>query len=53
MAFYINNRISQIHLTSNYRQTIVAMLGVIFGISMYVFMTGFMTGVNKDRKSVV
>jgi lipoprotein-releasing system permease protein len=52
MAFYINNRISQIHLTSNYRQTIVAMLGVIFGISMYVFMTGFMTGVNNAQNNL-
>ncbi|MGN6211091.1 ABC transporter permease [Parafilimonas sp.] len=46
MASAVNNRISYIHLTSSIRQTIVAMLGVVFGISMYVFMTGFMTGVN-------
>jgi lipoprotein-releasing system permease protein len=52
MASYINNRISQIHLTSNIRQTIVAMLGVIFGISMYVFMTGFMTGVNNAQNAL-
>ena len=45
----INNRISQVHLTSNVKQTIVAMLGVTFGISMYVFMTGFMTGVNNAQ----
>lgn len=52
MASYINYRISQIHLTSNIRQTIVAMLGVIFGISMYVFMTGFMTGVNNAQNDL-
>ena len=52
MSSYINNRISQIHLTSNIKQTIVAMLGVTFGISMYVFMTGFMTGVNNTQNNL-
>ena len=52
MASKINNRISQIHLTSNVKQTIVAMLGVTFGISMYVFMTGFMTGVNNAQNDL-
>ena len=45
----VNNLISIIYLTSNKRQTIVAMLGVTFGISMYIFMTGFMTGVNDAQ----
>jgi len=45
----VNNLISVIYLTSNKRQTIVAMLGVTFGISMYIFMTGFMTGVNDAQ----
>ena len=49
MLSSINNRISQVHLTSNVKQTIVAMLGVTFGISMYIFMTGFMTGVNNAQ----
>ena len=52
MSSVINNRISQIHLTSNVKQTIVAMLGVTFGISMYVFMTGFMTGVNNAQSDL-
>lgn len=52
MASYINNRISQIHLTSNIKQTIVALLGVTFGISMYVFMTGFMTGANNTQNDL-
>lgn len=52
MASYINNRISQIHLTSNIKQTIVALLGVTFGISMYVFMTGFMTGANNIQNDL-
>lgn len=49
MAKAINNHISYIHLTSNVKQTVVAVLGVVFGISMYVFMTGFMTGVNNAQ----
>ena len=49
MRISINNRISQVHLTSSIKQTVVAMLGVTFGISMYVFMTGFMTGVNDTQ----
>jgi lipoprotein-releasing system permease protein len=52
MASYINNRISQIHLTSNIKQTIVALLGVTFGISMYVFMTGFVTGANNTQNDL-
>ncbi len=34
------------HLTSRVKQALVAMLSVTFGISMYIFMNGFMTGVN-------
>jgi lipoprotein-releasing system permease protein len=45
----VNNRISRTYLTSSPGQTIVAVLGVVFGISMYVFMTGFMTGVNDTQ----
>ena len=49
MLSSINNRISQVHLTTDIKQTIVAMLGVTFGISMYIFMTGFMSGVNDTQ----
>lgn len=45
----VNNRISKTYLTSSPGQTLVAILGVVFGISMYVFMTGFMTGVNNTQ----
>ena len=41
-----NLKIARVHLTSKIKQTIVALLGVTFGISMYVFMNSFMTGVN-------
>jgi lipoprotein-releasing system permease protein len=47
MSTSVNFYIATVHLTSSIKQTIVAMLGVTFGISMYVFMTGFMTGVNN------
>ena len=47
MKFSINYRIAQVYLTSNLKQTVVAMLGVVFGISMYIFMTNFILGVNN------
>lgn len=42
----VNNKISWTHLTSKVQQLIVAVLSVTFGISMYIFMNGFMGGVN-------
>jgi lipoprotein-releasing system permease protein len=44
--FATNLKIAKVHLTSKIKQTVVALLGVMFGISMYVFMNSFMTGVN-------
>jgi lipoprotein-releasing system permease protein len=41
-----NLKIAKVHLTSKIKQSVVAVLGVTFGISMYVFMNSFMTGVN-------
>src|SRR5690606_15313377 len=38
--------IAQTHLLSRPRQTIVAMLGVTFGIGMFIAMVGLMTGLN-------
>ncbi len=38
--------ISKIHLLSKRKQTIVAALGVTFGISMFIIMMSFMTGLN-------
>ncbi len=35
------------HLLSKRKQTVVAMLGVTFGISMFIIMISFMTGVNQ------
>ncbi|MEO1171157.1 MAG: FtsX-like permease family protein [Myxococcota bacterium] len=38
--------IAFVHLTSRAKQTLIAMLSVVFGVSVYVFMNSFMTGVN-------
>jgi len=40
-------QIALTHLLSKPKQTVVAMLGVTFGISMFILMISFMTGVNK------
>jgi len=44
-----NFKIAIVHLTSKVKQTVVAVLGVTFGISMYVFMNSFMSGVNDTQ----
>ncbi len=41
-----NYKVANAHLTSRVRQALVAILSVMFGISMYIFINGFMTGVN-------
>ncbi|MEO1054493.1 MAG: FtsX-like permease family protein [Bacteroidota bacterium] len=41
-----NLQVAKAHLTSRVKQALVATLSVTFGISMYIFMNGFMTGVN-------
>ncbi|HBF88660.1 MAG TPA: ABC transporter permease [Bacteroidales bacterium] len=45
----VNNQIAGVHLTSRIGQTIVAILGVTFGVSMYIFMNSFMNGVNNAQ----
>lgn len=40
-------RIAMVHLLSNRKQSLVAMLGVTFGISMFIVMISFMNGVNE------
>jgi len=47
-----NYKIAYVHLTSKIKQTIVALMGVTFGISMYVFMNSFMTGVNDTQTTL-
>lgn len=52
MLLSTNYKIAVVHLTSKLKQTIVAVLGVTFGISMYVFMNSFMTGVNDIQTTL-
>lgn len=47
-----NNKISWVHLTSKLRQLFVAVLSVVFGISMYIFMNSFMNGVNNAQTDI-
>src|SRR5580692_1657525 len=43
----VDTLIAQRHLLANKKQTLVAMLGVTFGIAMFILMISFMMGVNK------
>jgi lipoprotein-releasing system permease protein len=47
MALSVNFSIAKTHLLSRKKQTVVAMLGVTFGIAMFILMISFMQGVNK------
>ncbi|MDZ4756681.1 MAG: FtsX-like permease family protein [Bacteroidota bacterium] len=47
MKFGINLKIAKTHLLAKKKQTLVAMLGVTFGIAMFTLMISFMTGVNN------
>lgn len=44
-----NIRIAYVHMTSRIKQIIIAMLSVMFGVSMYITMNGFMSGVNDTQ----
>ncbi|MCR9252685.1 MAG: ABC transporter permease [bacterium] len=44
-----NLKVAFAHLTSRVKQALVAVLSVTFGISMYIFMNSFMTGVNDTQ----
>lgn len=46
MKLGINFKIAKTHLLAKKKQSLVAMLGVTFGIAMFTLMIGFMTGVN-------
>ncbi len=45
----VNRQIASVHMTSKIGQTFVAVLGVTFGVSMYIFMNSFMNGVNQTQ----
>ena len=47
MSLAVNLSIAKTHLLSRKKQTLVAMLGVTFGIAMFTLMISFMQGVNQ------
>lgn len=47
MSYNVSFHIAKTHLLAKPRQTVVAALGVTFGIGMYILMISFMTGVNN------
>ena len=47
MRLSVNIEIAKTHLLAKKRQTFVAMLGVTFGIGMYILMISFMNGFNE------
>lgn len=53
MTLPVNFKIMKVHLLSRKRQTIVAMLGVTFGIGMFILMMSFMKGMNDFFEGVM
>jgi lipoprotein-releasing system permease protein len=47
-----NQKIAKVHLTSRFKQLLVAILSVSFGISMYIAMNSFMAGVNNIQTQI-
>lgn len=47
-----NQKIVQVFLTARIKQLVAAVLSVMFGISMYVFMNSFMNGVNSSQTDI-
>jgi lipoprotein-releasing system permease protein len=47
MSLSVNLNIAKTHLLSRKKQTVVAILGVTFGIGMFILMISFMKGVNQ------
>jgi len=53
MILPVNLKIMKVHLLSRKRQTIVAMLGVTFGIGMFILMMSFMKGMNDFFEDIM
>lgn len=53
MVLPVNLKISKVHLLSRKRQTIVAMLGVTFGIGMFILLVSFMKGMNEFFEDIM
>ncbi len=52
MTFSINSEIAFTYLVSKKKQTLVASMGVTFGISMYIFMNSLIAGTNEYFEKV-
>jgi lipoprotein-releasing system permease protein len=52
MSLTVNIGIAKRHLLSRKRQSLIAMLGVTFGIAMFILMISFMQGVNQFLNDV-
>ena len=53
MSLLVNMEIAKTHLLAKKRQTLVAMMGVTFGIGMYILMISFMSGFNEYLESTL
>lgn len=53
MTLPVNFKIMKVHLLSRKRQTVVAMLGVTFGIGMFILMMSFMKGMNDFFEDIM
>jgi lipoprotein-releasing system permease protein len=49
----VNSLIAKRHLLANKKQTLIAMLGVTFGIGMFILMISFMIGVNQFMEDIM
>jgi lipoprotein-releasing system permease protein len=47
MKFNINSEIAFTYLVAKKKQTLIASLGVMFGIGMYIFMNSLISGTNE------
>lgn len=53
MSIRINTEIALTYMVSRRKQTIVAALGVTFGISMFIFMNSLITGTNEWSEKIM
>ena len=49
----INSDIAKTYITSNKKQTLVAAIGVVLGMSIYIFMNSMMVGFDKSTNSSI
>ncbi|MBS1489628.1 MAG: ABC transporter permease [Bacteroidetes bacterium] len=50
--FKLTLEIAKVHLLSKPKQTVIAMLGVTFGIAMFIALVGLMTGLNDFTEEI-